>query len=188
MVSRIILLLLLGAASARAGIDFTTLAHEANFEGVRVAQTAFRDGQELVIYAPPGGWSLQGTPARLLLTPTNAGQADGVIDARPLTSPVAPLDADTIAKLREEIAATLPREAEKLEWEEIEINPLLLNRHETRRLTLSYFAFAQRYKISVVVCNFAEQQVRFRFSARAVDFEKLYEQFRQSLFTWQGMK
>ncbi len=188
MVPRIQLigLVLLSVAAAHAGIDFTPLQHAVDFEGVRVLQTAFSNGPDTVIYAPPGGWTLQGGGGQLRLVP-GASSAEALIEARSLAGKVT-VDAETLGKLMEEMRRSLPREAEKIEWAEPEPNPVLLNRHPTYRLTVSYTAFGQPFKLTTIVCNFAEEQIRFRLRTRAADFDRLYDQFRRSLFTWQGMR
>ena len=72
-------------------------------------------------------------------------------------------------------------------WESVDLTPLLLNRHENRRLTVTYAAFGQRFKSTILLCHFAQQQIVFRLDTRADDFEKQYEAFRRSLYSWQGL-
>ncbi len=186
MVSRVALLLALAVVTARAGIDFTPRAHFTELDGMRITETSFRSGDTLVLYTAPGGWTFQGSGPLLRLMP-KASLSDASIESRPLGDHPSLDDAAVIA-LKKDLLATLPKEAEKIEWEPVEVNPLYLNKHETRRVEVSYSAFAQRFRITVIVCNFAEEQIRFRLGCRESDFEKLYDAFRRSLYTWHGMK
>lgn len=186
MVLRITAALLALATLARAEIDFTPAEQKVTFEGQTLAHTSFRNATGQVLYEPPAGWAPQGEGSRLQMRPANATLATASIEARKLPAGAA-LDGGALQALHDELAASLPREAEDVKWEDPESNPVLLNRHQTRRLTVSYAAFAQHFKITLIVCNFADQQVRFRLDTRAADFEKLYDLFRRSLYTWQGL-
>jgi hypothetical protein len=188
MVRRIAVLLLALGAVAQAGIDFTPLAYYVQFEGIRVAQPAFRDGEALVTFAPPAGWSYEGVGAVLNLTPKGATLAKARVESRRLGT--APVDAEESLKFaRDYFAQLLPPGATELAWEpEVEHNPVLLNRHQTARVEGSYSAFGQAFRATVMLCNLAEQQLVFVVSAREGDFPKLYEEWRRSLFTWQGLK
>lgn len=186
MVSRVAALLIATASLARAQIDFTPRSQPAQFEGVAVNETAFKNGDKWVHYSPPGGWEMRGEGRLLSLKPRNATFAAAEVESRPLPANTA-LDDDALQKLKAELEHGLPKDAQEVTWEPVEPDPVLLNQHETRRLTVSYHAIAQRFTVSVIVCNFADQQIRFRLEARTDDFEKLYDAFRRSLYTWQGL-
>jgi hypothetical protein len=186
MVSRITALLLCAAAVAHAQIDFTPRTRPTQFEGVAVNEPAFRNGEGWVQYVPPGGWEMQGEGRTLTLKPRDKTFAAASIESRALPANKT-LDEDLVLRLKAEIQHSLPKEAEQVTWEAVEANPVLLNRHETRRVTVSYHAFAQQFTVTMIVCNFADQQIRFRLETRADDFEKLYDAFRRSLYTWQGL-
>jgi hypothetical protein len=186
MVSRIAALLLGLATAAHAEIDFTPRTRPTQFEGVTMNEPAFRNGEGWVQYVPPGGWQMQGEGRLLSLKPRDATFAAAGIESRALPAN-ATLDGDALQKLKAEIQHGLPKEAEQVIWEPVEANPVMLNQHETRRVTVSYHAFAQPFTVTMIVCNFADQQIRFRLETRAADFDKLYDAFRRSLYTWQGL-
>jgi hypothetical protein len=170
-----------------AELDLTPRAHSSELEGTRAQVTAFSSGPNLVTWQPPHSWRISGEPTRVSLIPANAAQADATIEMFEL--PVSgTLDATLARKLKEDIARALPREASAIEWANDELNPIELNRHPTYRIRGSYTLFAQRYTTTVLVCNFAEHQLRFRLTARAANFPKLHKQFHESLYTWQGLK
>ena len=141
----------------------------------------------MLLYEAPAGWSMQGQGTRLQMRPADLPQASASIESRRLPVPGVPIDEDLLEKLKKEIAASLPREAQNVTWEPVEENPVLMNRHETKRLTVSYAAFAQRFTIAVVICHFAQQEVLFRLDTRTDDFKQQYDLFRRSLYTWQGL-
>lgn len=186
MVSRVIVALCLGVVTAQAGINFTPQQQSTSLEGRPVSQTAFQNGSGKVIYNPPPGWTMQGSGSRLVLSP-HPSLSEALVEARPLP-PNSDLDGATMEAIKKEMLSSLPKESEKIEWEPVEVNPVLFNQHESRRLTLSYSLFAQRLKLTVLYCNFAEEQIRFRLGCRDNDFGKLYDAFRRSMYTWQGMR
>ena len=48
--------------------------------------------------------------------------------------------------------------------------------------------FGQTFRATLLVCNLADQQLRFLLLAREHDFPRVYGEFRRSLYTWQGLK
>jgi hypothetical protein len=188
MVHRVAVLLLAFGVLADARIDFTAVPVFVQFEGIRVQQPGFRDGEVLVTFAPPAGWTYEGVGPVLNLIPKDAALAMARVESRRLGT--APVDAEESLKFAHDyFAQLLPRGATGLQWEpDVEHNPVLLNKHETVRVGGSYSAVGQTFRVAVILCNLAEQQLVFVVSGRERDFPKLYEDWRRSLFTWQGLK
>lgn len=188
MVRRITVLILALCVGAQARIDFTPTPFFVELEGYRVQQPGFRDGNALVTFAPPTGWVLDGAGPVLNLTPKDAALAVARVEARRLST--APVTAEESLKFaRDYFAQMLPAGANGLKWEpEVEHNPFLLNTHETVRIEGTYSASNQTFRATVILCNLAEQQLVFVLSGRERDFPKLYEAWRRSFFTWQGLK
>lgn len=187
MVSRIAFGLLLAfSLQASAQLDLSPVKHFSELEGRRTENTAFRNGSGLVTWDPPGGWRITGGSTRISLIPPNAVQAEARVE---ITGPPGndTFDAEFSKKFRGEVANTLAPEVTAIEWADDEASPLLINRHPTYKVTVSFTLGAQRFTTAVWLCNFANQQVRFRMTARTADFEKLHEAFRESLYTWQGL-
>jgi hypothetical protein len=174
--------------AAQARIDFTPMPYFVQFEGMRVQQPGFRDGEGLVTFDPPAGWTIDGAGAVLNLAPKDAALAMARVESRRLGT--AAVDAEESLKFaRDYFAQLLPRGATGLKWEpEVEHNPVLLNKHETVRVEGTYSAFGQTFRATVILCNLADQQLVFVVSGRDRDFPKLYEAWRRSLFTWQGLR
>ncbi|HEV7403205.1 MAG TPA: hypothetical protein VGO11_09775 [Chthoniobacteraceae bacterium] len=188
MVHRVAVFLLALGVAAQARIEFTPTPFFVQFEGFRVQQPGFRDGEALVTFAPPSGWTLDGAGAVLNLVPKDFAMAMARVESRRLGT--AAVDAEESLKFaRDYFAQMLPNGATGLKWEpEVERNPVLLNKHETVRLEATYSAVGQSFRATVILCNLADQQLIFVVGGRERDFPKLYEAWRRSLFTWQGLK
>ncbi len=188
MVHRIAVLLLALGVVAQARIDFTPTPFFVQFEGIRVQQPGFRDGEGLVTFSPPSGWTLDGAGPVLNSTSKEFTLAMARVESRRLGPD--PVDSEESLKFgRDYLSELLPRGATGLKWEpEVEHNPVLLNKHETVRLEATYAAFNQTFRATVILCNLVDQQLVFVISGRERDFPKLYEAWRRSLFTWQGLR
>lgn len=187
MVSRIAFGLILSLGlPASAQLDLTPGVYVSQLEGTRTEITAFRNGAGQVTWQSPPNWRIIGGGTRISLIPPDAIQAEARVE---IFGPQAgdTFDEEFSKTFRGEVASSLAREITALEWADDEASPLLINRHPTYKVTASYTLGAQRFTTAVWVCNFAKQQVRFRLTARAADFEKLHEIFRESLYTWQGL-
>jgi hypothetical protein len=97
-------------------------------------------------------------------------------------------DPESVKAFKTELEKLLPKGVERVEWSDDEPNQMLMNRHPTYRIALSYSLYGQRFMTTVVYCNFALEQMRFKITCRESDFPRLYEDFRRSLFTFQGLK
>ncbi len=172
-------------AANAAFLDLTPLPHKRQLEGGSEDDIAFHYGTSLVTYSPPFGWAATGDERHAVFRP-DANQAEAQIEVRRLPDTTA-FDPVSVKALKTELEQSLPREVQKVEWADDEASPVLMNRHPTYRITVSYSAFGQRYKTTLVVCNFQREQVRFKLTTREADFDSLYEPFRRSLFTFVGL-
>jgi hypothetical protein len=169
-------------------IDFTPFNHEVEFEGIRTTQPGFRDGATTVTFSPPGGWTVEGAGAVLHLHPTGGALASARVEVRPLPAYALGTE-DSIKAAQKFFASTLPPEAQGLKWEtEVEKNPVLFNQHETIRLEATYTVLGQSCRASILTAHLQEQQIYFVFTSRDREFAKMHEAWRQSFFTWQGLK
>jgi hypothetical protein len=169
-----------------AGLNLTPTPHQTPFEGGPVSDIAFHNGAAVVVYLPPYHWQVTGEQLRASLKPTEA-ESEASIEVHPKPATDA-FDPDTVKAMKAELARTLPREAQKIEWAADEVNPLILNKHGSYRIQVSYSAYAQRFTATVIFCNFAKQQMRFQVLGKDSDFKKIYEEFRVSLFTFSGLE
>jgi ABC-type amino acid transport substrate-binding protein len=185
MVSQIVPLVLAGLLAVEAAVDFTPLPHKKPVEGGSVDEIAFQYGSKVVTYSPPFQWQTSGDAGRAVFRPVES-QAEAVIEARKKPE-ITAFDPDVVKALKSEIQSTLPRELQKVEWADDEVSPVIWNRHPSYRITVSYSSYAQRFTKTVIVCNFARMQLRFELATRESEFKKLYEEFRRSLFTFDGV-
>jgi hypothetical protein len=68
-----------------------------------------------------------------------------------------------------------------------EKNPLLIGRKETFLVIVSYTLYGDNYQRSMMFLNRGNEQVRFQFVSRAVDFKDLQAAFQGSHFTWRNL-
>lgn len=173
-------------AAETAALNLTPIPHKKQVEGGVSDEIAFRNGESLVTYSPPGQWAASGGGSRVVFRPGPA-EAEAVFESRRKPD-VTAFDPDVAKALKAGLQASLPKESTNLEWAEDEANPLFMNRHPTYRVTLSYSSYAQRFTTTMIVCNFAQQQMRFTLTTRESDFKKVYEDFRRSLYTFSGLE
>lgn len=184
MVRRSVTLLAFAAAvCADAAVDLRPQPHTFELEGVKIADIAFKNGEGLVTYSPPSGWRLAGSETELQLSPSTA-QAEARISRAPKME--GGFTPEAVKQLKQEVLAKLPEGAAAVEWAEDRVSPMQICGQPTYEVELSYSAFGKRFTTSVLVCNFADEQLRFRIVAPTADFPGLYEPFRQSLYTLAG--
>ena len=169
---------------ATAAIVFSTQEQEQLLEGVKLKQLLFKDGKKTICYQPPRGWTVFGGSAGIRLVPRDLAQAHAQIDQSPLSEPQN-FDPEVISALQRTTLASVPPESQKVALVSEEINPLLVNGHQTYAATVSYEAYGQEFITSVLYLNLPDSQVRFRTTACKRDFAKVHGAFRSSIFSWQ---
>ena len=185
MVRRTIILLAFTAlATSHAALDLNPRPHTFEVEGHQIADVAFKYGSKLVTYSPPDGWRVNGSETQLQLIPAIA-QAEALIDREAKSDDT--FTPEVVASLKQEILAKLPKGVTAIEWSEGRDNPLQICGRPTFEMEVAYSAFGKRFRSSVLVCNFAEEQLRFRVVAPESDFARVYGPFRQSLYTLAGL-
>lgn len=190
MVHSVILLALLGAlsiASARADLQLAPKVCEARLDGAKVKFLVFSDesGKD-IIYGPPTGWEYSGSTSRFTLHPPGKAQAEGTISRISLNQP-AVFDDETMKKLAAEALASVPAGSTNITLVSQEKNPLLIGRKETFLVIVSYTLYGDNYQRSIMFLNRGNEQVRFQFVSRAVDFKDLQAAFQGSHFTWRNL-
>jgi hypothetical protein len=187
MVSQVIGLAFGALLAVSSPLNLTPLPHQTPLEGGFRDDTAFNDGENIVTYTPPGRWSISGDAGKAVLRPKEVAEAEAAISKLPLPA-VTAFNEETVKGLKAEAAAALPGGATKVEWGEDQENPVTLNQHPTYRIQVAYTAYSQRFVRTILFCNFASEQIRFQLTCRESDFKDLYEQFRQSVFSFRGLK
>jgi hypothetical protein len=169
---------------SRAGIDFKAGTDERTLEGIKFQQLVFRDNTRRVTYEQPRGWSYLADTGRVRFTPPGVTQAQAEIDQLPLAAPMV-FDEATTKKLQEQFLAGLPPGSQDAKVELEEKSPLKKNDYDTYGVTVSYRLYGQEFSTSVLYLSLPDTLVRFRATARKVDFEKIHRAFRGSVFSWQ---
>lgn len=171
-------------ATSHAALDLNPRPHTFEVEGNKIEDVAFKYGSGLVTYSPPVSWRTIGSETQLQLIPPVA-QAEATISTE--AKAAAPFTAAAVAMLKKELLAKLPEGVTAIEWSEDRDNPLQICGHATYEVEVTYSAFGKRFKNSTLICNFAEEQLRFRVVAPEAEFGRVYEPFRQSLYTLAGL-
>lgn len=175
------------ALTAFAQVDLTPIFTKITGDGVTFPVVNFRTASGKISYTPPTGWQLSGGGSSLKLIPPKSAQAEAeiTVSAKPES---ADWDADSVKALGQRVLKTAPEKAKDVKLVGTQKNPLHISGHETCEVTISYTAFGQQFKKSLLVCNFANEQLRFSFVARSKDFDKLHAEFQRSLYSWDGLK
>ena len=184
---RLLLLGALFAASARADLQLTPKVSESWVDGAKIKFLAFSDGSgKDITYGPPTGWEYSGSTTRFTLRPPGKPQAEGTIARINLSQP-AVFDDETMKKLTAEVLASVPGGSTNVTLVSQEKNPLLIARKETFLVIVSYTFYGENYQRSMMFLNRGNEQVRFQFVSRAVDFKPLQAAFQRSHFTWRNL-
>lgn len=173
-------------ASAHAELELTPKVAEYKADGATVKHLEFSDGGKRVTYQSPRGWDYSGNATQLTLRPPNKAQAEATITRVPLSQPGS-FDAESLKKLVSEAVALVPKGSENISVVSQEKNPLLIARKETFLVVVSYTFYGENYQRSMMFLNRGNEQVRFQFVSRAVDFKDLQAAFQRSHFTWQNL-
>jgi hypothetical protein len=168
-----------------AAIDLTPVPSERTLEGIRLPEIHFSDGARQIAYEVPKTWrcSPDGRD-RVRFCPPNLPQADAEIQAVTLKRPIA-FDEEGLKALREQARGSIPRDSEQVEILAEAKNSVLIDGHDTFQLTIAYVSYGRHYQMSVWFLNIGNQQLAFKVSAHKLDFDKVYEPFRVSLYSWE---
>jgi hypothetical protein len=180
-------LLSLLTATAQAHLDLTPTPTEYVAEGITFQRLIFKQTDKTCVsYEPPRGWTCRGGGDLLQLIPGEATRAQASIQALPLAAPQ-PLDDKSIAILREEFLKSLPLGSQLIKLLNEEQNPVVLDNKLSYAVTASYQILGETFVRSALFINLTDTQLRFTINARQSDFEKLQQNFRRSIFSWQRL-
>jgi hypothetical protein len=178
------LLLSLVAVSANASIDFTPTLGKRVLDGITFQQLIFHQDGHKITYEQPSGWKFAADSQRILFTPANTTQAQAEIEQSPLEAPQK-FDEATVKRIQEEVLVAIPSNCLNVALVSAEKNPLMVNRLETFEIVVSYQISGVEFERSILFLNLPDTQLRFRVTARKLDFEKIHKAFRGSIYSWQ---
>jgi hypothetical protein len=167
-------------------VDFTPITKTRRFEGIEKTYVAFRDGAREITYSPPKDWRLNGSGSKLTLAPNSIRNVDAQIEIKSVAA-VVPIDATNVKKYVEVAQKTVPRDALNVQILGSTINPLKINGHDTLAIDLQYEAFGATYRSHLLYLNRDREQWVFQVSAPEKPFELAFEQFRMSLYSFDGL-
>jgi hypothetical protein len=181
--STISILILTAIITAKAGIDLTPLATEYIAEGIKYQQLTFRQDKQAIEYELPWGWSFHGSANQFYLNPPKRNFAEAVIESVPLAAP-RPLDEKVSKALEQQFIDSLPVGSQFVTVVSEGQNTILLDRHPSFEVTVSYQLIGEKFLRSAIFVNLPDTQLMFRFTARKDDFAALYQTFRSSILSW----
>lgn len=167
---------------ARATIDFTATTGDRELEGIHFPQLIFHQNEHQITYEKPRDWNFSSDSGGMRLAPPDVAQAQVVVLQTPLTTPQV-LDDATTKQLQQFVLSSAPSGAQNVVLIGEEKNPLQIHGQPTYAVTIGYNYFGQDFEACVLFVNLGDTQVRFRTTARKVDFDKVHRAFRGSLFS-----
>ena len=179
------ILVTLGSASAQ--IDLTPKDTFYEVEGIRVPNVSFRNGDRDVAYSPPGNWALNGEGQKLSLTPKNKIQAGATISVLATREPPPAATEENLKHYTGVASKLLPVDATKIEVIEAIVSPLQISGRPMIEVTLAYVFFGQQFRMNLLFMPREKEELRFQMVARTNDYPELFQAFRSSLFSMQGL-
>ena len=184
--STIALVSLAVAPVAHGAIDFTPSTGERTLEGIRFTELYFHENGRKISYEQPRGWTYTGDAISIKFLPPDVRQAFAEITQAPLPKPQN-FDDETTKRLQDKTMTFLSPDAGDVVVVSAEVNPLMINQHETFEVILAFQLYGEQYRQSVLFMNLPDTQLTFRVLSRKADFEKLHRDFRGSLCSLQWL-
>jgi len=178
---------LLGLGNALAQIDLTPRDSFYTVEGIQVPNVTFKNGAKAVTYTPPANWLLSGGGSKLTVAPRDGVQAGATIEVQTAHGPVPAATPENVKTYSEMATDLVPREASKVEVVEAFVSPIRISGKSMVEVTLNYAFFGQTFRMNVLFMPRERETLRFQFSSRVVDYPALARNFRNSLFSIQGL-
>ena len=169
------LLLLVGLSSTPlllADLDLIPATTVRKLDGVNIPQVLFSDGSQKVSYESPLGWSSSAVSSReIRFQPSQVSQAETTIESIPMADEYQ-FDERLIKRLKEDLVRRLPKSSTQIQIVSEVNDALLINGHNTYKVTIGYQNYGQMYRTSVLFVNCGRQQLRFRVFAPASGFDQ----------------
>jgi hypothetical protein len=173
-------------SSACADLELMPRLEEYEFDGVKLHQLVFADGDRRVTYTPPRKWEYLGSGNRFTLRPVSTPTAEAIITVNKLLQPEV-FDDATKKRLCDEVLASVPSGATNLALVSQQMNPLLIERKETFLVVIHYDYYGSPYARSVMFLDRANEHVRFQLTCFRNVFPQLQKTFETSHYSWQNL-
>jgi len=168
--------------------DLTPQSHEYLIDQVKYRGIKFVHGKQIIIYAPPPGWSCSGDAKATALQPPNGTSSARAEISHQEGVPTPSWDTDGQDVLMKRAQALLPPLAKNVELFDMMKNPLRIDGHETIRFVFTGQLFASNYKFFVVLLPMENEQFSFVMYAETKDYEVAAMPFMQSLYSFHWEK
>jgi hypothetical protein len=179
------LALALSLASAAGGLNLAAVPQEIDVAGMRYQELLFKDGARPVAMTLPFGWTFRSSPSRLHFAPPDLKFSEAVVDAVPLTAPVAPWDETATQAAVQEVLASAPPGAQTVQLLGQERDSLMLNGNPSLQVLISYRALGETFWRSVTFVHLPETRVVARFTAREADWRSAYVAYQRAMLSWE---
>lgn len=174
------------ALSIASAVDMTPIEKTEELDGVKISSLQFRDGEQMIEFSPPGGWRVAGAGNKLTLIPTTVQKADATIEAGPV-KPVPNLTEEFHPKLLEHIRKILPPDALKVEHLRTTPNPIEISGRKTLAFELKYEHLGTSFRTYFMFLDRERDFWTFRLTSRADDYDRVFDPFRESLYSMMGL-
>ncbi|MES2569826.1 MAG: hypothetical protein V4710_07180 [Verrucomicrobiota bacterium] len=160
-------------------LNLTPINTTFQLEGVHIKIVKFYSESASVEYSPP--WPITGSPEIAHMQIPNV---DAQADIERIQTET-PLDLEDDEQVKGFVISRLPKEAEEINVEQIEKNPLKLNNKPTTEISLEYVIAGRRIQLSTLLAQRSPGNSLYLFSlsSNPAIFEKLHRTFRRSLYS-----
>ena len=180
-------LLATGCGAARADLDLTPSTEIRNMERVPMTYVVFHDGPKEITYQPPRGWTCNGSHTAAALSIPDHPQARALIQtAARVRIPAFDDKAEKLFQTNPGLLQ-LPKGAKDVKITEVDINPLIVDSHQTLEFQMTYSFFGQSCAKSILLVNRNGAEVSFTLDTLAPDFKMLHSLFRGSVFSMENL-
>lgn len=177
-----LVLLLVAAAPARAGLDLTPQVGVVMKEDLPFKSLVFHDGATEISYIPPHHWTYEGGINNLTLTPPDCPLAEATVRSDPHLRTT--IDNAGIAAVKANPALLgVPKGSTSVAVKNVALNTMRVCGHDTLDAEVSYNFFGQERFRNILIVNRNGAEVAFTIDAMAADYPALKRQFRQSLYS-----
>lgn len=180
-------LLAIGINAARADLDLSPSTTVHVMERVPMTYVVFHDGAKEITYQPPRGWTITGSHNSAALSIPEHPMARAFIQTAARVR--IPAFDDKAQKLFEANPGLLqlPKGAKDVKITGVDLNPLIVDSHNTLEVQMTYSFFGQSCAKSILLVDRKGTELSFTLDTLAPDFQALHSQFRSSVFSMENL-
>jgi len=167
----------------RAGINLTPSEVVVDFDGAKCKRVCFRNDSGYIVYAPPDGWSYNGSSGNFIAQSADANPATLTIEPLSVLEPFV-LNEEQKKRSAGQIIAALPKGCEKVTLVSQSANQIRVSGNETMETIVSYVVYGRTMEMSVLDVNFRSEILRFKLVSDKPVFGRAHDLFCVSLTSW----